>query len=303
MDTNLQKYAVFIKTVECGSFTKTAEALNYSQSGVSRMIRDLEKEWGTVLLERTKTGAKLTGDGMKLFPHIRSLYAEYEKLQMKVDELKDLQTGLIRIGTFSSVAAHWLPGLIKGFQTMYPNMDYELLLGDYIEIEEWIREGKADCGFLRLPAHSELETAALARDRLLAVLPRGHRLANMKQIPLAALCEEPFMLLEKGKNAEISEIFARFGLKPRIRFTTWDDYAIMSMVESGLGVSVLSELILKRIPYQIIAKELDVPAYREIGIAWRNSETVSPAVARFLEYLQTGPGRDVLQTGSLPLFP
>lgn len=209
MDMNIQKYMSFVKTVEYGSFTKAAEILNYSQSGISRMIGDLEKEWKVVLLERNKGGVKLTSDGLKLFPYAKNLVAEYEKLQMQVDELKGLQSGLIRIGTFSSVATHWLPNIIKEFQKDYPNIDYELLLGDYTEIEEWILEGRVDCGFLRLPTHPELETIFLEQDKLMAVIPKNHRLADCDKFPVAALCDEPFMLLEKGAKAEISEIFER----------------------------------------------------------------------------------------------
>lgn len=73
---------------------------------------------------------------------------------------------------------------------------------------------------------------------------------------------------------------------PKIHFTTWDDYAIMSMDESGLGISILPQLILKRIPYKIIAKELDVPAYRNIGLSFRSKRNASLAVTRFLDYLQ-----------------
>ena len=93
------------------------------------------------------------------------------------------------------------------------------------------------------------------------------------------------MLLEKGAKAEISEIFERCGISPEIRFTTWDDYAVMSMVECGLGISILPQLILRRIPYRIVAKELDVPAYRKIGIALRDKESASLAVKRFLEFV------------------
>ena len=286
MDMNIQKYMSFVKTVEYGSFTKAAEILNYSQSGISRMIGDLEKEWKVVLLERNKGGVKLTSDGLKLFPYAKSLIAEYEKLQMQVDELNGLQSGLIRIGTFSSVATHWLPNIIKEFQKDYPHIDYELLLGDYTEIEEWILEGRVDCGFLRLPAHPELETIFLEKDQLMAIIPENHHLASNEKFPVTALCEEPFMLLEKGAKAEISEIFEKYGLTPKVHFTTWDDYAIMSMVESGLGISILPQLILKRVPYKIIAKELDVPAYRNIGLALRNKKTASLAVKRFMDYLQ-----------------
>ncbi len=250
------------------------------------MIGDLEKEWGVSLLERSAGGARLTSDGMKLLPYAKSVVAEFEKLQMEIDDLNGLQSGLIRIGTFSSVATHWLPNIIKEFQKDYPNIDYELLLGDYTEIEEWILEGRVDCGFLRLPTHPELETIFLAQDHLLAIIPENHACADCEKFPVAALCNEPFMLLEKGAKAEVSEIFERYGLTPRIHFTTWDDYAIMSMVESGLGISILPQLILKRVPYRIIAKELDVPAYRNIGLAFRSKKTVSVAVKRFIDYLQ-----------------
>ena len=286
MDTNIQKYMAFIKAVEYSSFTKAAESLNYSQSGISRMINDLEREWNVTLLERGRAGVRLTSDGMKLLPCAKSVCAEYEKLLMQVDELNGLQSGLIRIGTFSSVATHWLPKIIKAFQKDYPNIDYELLLGDYTEIEEWILDGRVDCGFLRLPTHPELETIFLERDQLMAIIPENHSLANCEKVPIAALCDEPFMLLEKGAKAEVSEIFERCGLKPQVRFTTWDDYAIMSMVESGLGISILPQLILKRIPYRIVAKELDVPAYRNIGLALRDKKSASLAVKRFLEYLK-----------------
>lgn len=286
MDMNIQKHMAFVKTVEYGSFTRAAEILNYSQSGISRMINDLEKDWRVSLLERGHSGVRLTSDGMRLLPYAKSVCREYQKLQTQVEELNGLQTGLIRIGTFSSVATHWLPNIIKKFQKDYPNIDYELLLGDYTEIESWIMEGRVDCGFLRLPTLSEFETIFLEEDKLLVILPENHPLADCEYFPVKALCDDPFMLLEKGAKAEISEIFERYDISPRVHFTTWDDYAIMSMVESGLGISILPQLILKRIPYRIVAKELEVPAYRKIGLAIRNKKTASLAVRRFLEYLR-----------------
>ena len=173
MDMNIQKYIAFIKTVEYGSFTKAAEMLNYSQSGISRMINDLEKEWGVSLLERGRSGVRLTSDGLKLLPFAKSMCSEYRKLQTQVEELNGLKSGLIRIGTFSSVATHWLPKIISRFQKDYPNIDYELLLGDYAEIEKWISEGRVDFGFVRLPTLPEFETFLLEEDKLLVVLPAG----------------------------------------------------------------------------------------------------------------------------------
>ena len=285
MDMNIQKYLAFIRTVEYGSFTKAAEILNYSQSGISRMINDLEKEWNVSLLERNRTGVKLTSDGMKILPIAQSVCNEFNRLQEQVDEINGLGSGLIRIGTFSSVATHWLPKIIKEFQKDYPNIDYELLLGDYTEIEEWIKTGRVDLGFLRLPTTEEFETIFLEEDKLLVVLPENHPLAECDKFPVKALCDYPFMLLEKGAKAEISEIFERNNITPNVHFTTWDDYAVMSMVEGGLGIAILPQLILRRIPYKIVAKELDVPAYRKIGIALRDKNKASLAVKKFIEYL------------------
>ena len=286
MDMNIQKYLAFIKTVEYGSFTKAAEILNYSQSGISRMINDLEKEWNVSLLERNRTGVKLTSDGMKILPIAQSVCNEFNRLQEQVDEINGLESGLIRIGTFSSVATHWLPNIIKEFQKDYPNIDYELLLGDYTEIEEWIKTGRVDLGFLRLPTTEEFETIFLEEDKLLVVLPENHPLAECDKFPVKALCDYPFMLLEKGAKAEISEIFERNNITPNVHFTTWDDYAVMSMVEGGLGIAILPQLILRRIPYKIVAKELDVPAYRKIGIAYREKAKLPLAVKKFIDYLE-----------------
>ncbi|WP_144549616.1 LysR family transcriptional regulator [Bacillus sp. X1(2014)] len=282
---NIQKYMAFVKAVEFGSFTRAADALNYTQSGISRMISDLETEWGVFLFERGRAGISLTSDGLKLLPHLKRICNEHENLMMQVEELNNIQSGMIRIGTFSSVATHWLPIIIKFFKKDHPNIDFELLLGDYTEIESWIIEGRVDFGFLRLPTKAEIETIFLEQDRLLVVIPQDHPLANCDKFPVSELLNNPFMLLEKGAKAEISEIFERHQISPQIQFTTWDDYAIMSMVENGLGISILPELILHRIPYQVLVKELEVPAFRNIGIAMREHKSLSLASKRFLEYL------------------
>lgn len=290
MDANILKYMALIKTVEYGSFTKAAEILNYSQSGISRMINDIEKEWGITLLERNRGGLRLTSDGLKILPLAQELCKSYEKLQIQVDDLNGLQSGIVRIGVFSSVATHWLPNIIKEFQKDYPSIDYELLLGDYTEIENWIAEGRVDCGFLRLPTRHDFETIFLEQDELMAVIPEDNPLADCDKFPVTALCNEPFIMLKRGKNKEFTEIFDRCGLTPNVKFTTWDDYAIMSMVESGLGIAILPKLILRRSPYRIVAKELDIPTYRSIGIAIKSKRTASLAVKRFLDYLDCRNG-------------
>ncbi len=285
MDMNIQKYLAFLKTVEYGSITRAAEVLSYSQSGISRMIQDIEKEWGLSLLERSRGGVRLTSDGTKLLPHIQSLCTEYETLHRQVQELKNMESGLIRIGTFSSVATHWLPNIIREFQKDYPNIEYELLLGDCTEIEAWIQEGRVDCGFLRLPTLPEFDTIFLEQDDFLVILPENHPLTKKERVSLSDLGREPFLLLEKGRNTEISDFFRKHNFSPNVHFTLWDDYAILAMVESCMGVSLLPRLILRRIPYQVAVRELDIPAYRDIALVLKNQKKAPLAVKHFLEYL------------------
>ena len=185
------------------------------------------------------------------------------------------------------MATHILPKIIKKFTKDYPNIEYELLLGDYEEIERWIYEGRVDCGFLRLPCKRNLQTEFFMRDKLLAVIPENHKFTHAEKFPVEQFCAEPFMLLEKGGKAEIARIFEEKGLQPNVKFVTWDDYCVMSMVESGLGISILPELILRRAPYKIVTKELTLPAERKIGVAFKNEKSLSFAARKFLEYVRS----------------
>ena len=102
---------------------------------------------------------------------------------------------------------------------------------------------------------------------------------------MSAVADFPFILLQQGALSEITRYFETVGVTPKIRFVTIDDYAIMSMVERGLGIAMLPELILKRAPYRIVRKELTVPASRTIGVAVRDREKAPKTVSRFLEIL------------------
>lgn len=148
METNIQKMQVLLETVRAGSFTRAAERLSYSQSGVSRMVGDLEADWGFKVLDRSREGVVLSADGRQVMPAVEALCEEFTRLQRRVDEMRGLMRGKICIGTFSSVATHVLPPVIARFRADHPDVDYELLMGDYSEIEQWVAEGRCDLGFI-----------------------------------------------------------------------------------------------------------------------------------------------------------
>ena len=285
MENPLLKYLAFVKTVEKGSFTKAAEDLHYAQSSVSKMIADLEAEWGMTLLERSKSGVVLTSAGEQLLPYLRRALGGYDELEGQIMRMKGLETGIVRIGTFSSVAINWLPNIFSRLQRDYPGIEYEMLLGDYDEVERWIDDGRVDCGFLRLPTARGFDTIPLAKDEYKVILPVGHPLAEKEKIAMTDLDGQPFLLLEHGGKTEVSDLLGARHVTPDIRFTTWEDFAIMAMAEKGLGIGILPDLILRRVPYRIEIRPLAEPYYRTVGLAMKNREHLTPAVERFMEYL------------------
>jgi DNA-binding transcriptional LysR family regulator len=282
MERNIQKYEALIAAAEEGNITKAAQKLMFAQSSVSKMIADLEEEWQITLLERGRNGVALTADGKKLMPYFRKVLDACRQLDEKTGEIRGLECGEIRIGVFYSVAEHLLPRVISAFHKDHPGIQYELLTGDYDEIAQWIEEGRVDAGFLRLPAQLKFDTIPVAEDPYRVVLPPGHPLCRKKMISPKDLSGQPFLLLEHGGRTDVSEFLERYRVKPDIRFSTWDDYAIMAMVEIGQGIALLPGLILQRIPYKIEIRPLSAECSRTIGIAVKDRRTLSAAARRFL---------------------
>lgn len=137
----MNRYIALQKIIEVGSFTKAAEALGYTQSSISQMIASLENELSIKLLTRSRTGVKLTIEGAELYPFIERSIIQYRAMQEKANEIRGLETGIIRVGTISSITCHWMPGLIKGFQEIYPQVQFLFHQGDYTLIPEWIKTG------------------------------------------------------------------------------------------------------------------------------------------------------------------
>ena len=285
MDNPLLKYLAFVKTVERGSFTRAAQELDYAQSSISKMVADLENDWDMTLLERSKTGVRLTSAGAQLLPLLRKVLNDHQELEGQICRMNGIETGVVRIGTFASVAINWLPNIFAALQKDYPGIEYEMLLGDYDEVERWIKEGRVDCGFLRLPTIARFDTILLEQDEYKVVLPPGHSLAQKETVDIEDLTGLPFLLLEHGGKTEVSDLLERSSVQPDIRFTTWEDFAIMAMVEKGMGVSILPDMILQRIPYRVEIRSLQKPYHRPIGLAVKDRKHITPAVKKFIDYL------------------
>ena len=282
MDT--KKYEVLNKTVELGSLTKAGEELGLTQSGVSHIITALEEELGLSLLRRTRTGARLTDSGERLMPFVRQILQAEERLKWTTEAILGAAEGTVCIGTFTSVAVHWLPRMMKEFQQEYPKVEFKLLNGDYADVGGWLASGVVDMGFVALPVPAGCECVPLAEDPLLAVLPIGHPLAALERCPVQAVAAEPFISLLEASNHDARRALEAAGLKPNVRFTTKDDYAIIAMVEQGLGVSIMPELLLRDRDDGVVTRPLDPPSSRTVALAIPAAAHVGPAARRFAEF-------------------
>ncbi|MFC7679841.1 LysR family transcriptional regulator [Paenibacillus sp. GCM10028914] len=286
---SINKYKVFMKVVELGSLTKTAEAMGFTQSGVSHIMNSLEDEFGFSLLIRNRSGVQLTTNGEQILKTIREILKWNEHLEQEVASIHGIELGTVHIGTFTSVGVHWLPGIIKDFQQDYPQIEIRLSEGDYQEIEDWIAEGKIDCGFLSLPTKEAFDVVPLQQDRMLVLLPMDHALSAQPNVSLSQIEDEPFIMPSKGSDNDVNRILANTSINPVIKYTVGDDYAIMAMVEKGLGISILPELVLRGQQRNIRLLELNDPKYRTLGIAVNSMRQVSPATKRFLNYVKKYP--------------
>lgn len=280
---SIKKYEVLLRVVEMGSLTKAAEASGCSQSAVSHILNDLEAEFGFTILKRSRGGVHLTENGARILPSVRGILNYYEQLNQTVASIRGVDTGVIRIGTVTSVAVHWLPGILKQFVEQHPGIDFKLFNGDYGDVNRWLNEGSIDVGFLALPADVDCECIPLVEDRMLAILPKDHAFATMPKFPVAQMQFESYISLLESSDHDTRAIWRNSGITPNIRFTSKDDYAIIAMVEQGLGVSIMPELLLQDHMDHVVALELVPKAGRLIGLAIPNASRTSPATRSFAD--------------------
>ena len=281
----LDKYQTLISVVETGSLTTAAASLGCTQSAVSHSIDTLEKELGFALLKRSRAGVQLTNEGERILPAVRNYLSALEQLRQTASSIRGLDSGTVRIGAFTSVAVHWLPPVLKEFQRDYPRVDFKLLNGDYHDVEQWLRDGSVDVGFVALPAGVDCECIPLMEDRLLAILPLHSRFEHYPKFPLVECETEPFISLLESSDHDARRALEAAGVKPNVRFYTKDDYAIIAMVEQGLGISIMPELLLKGRNDKLQILPLIPEAKRTIGMAIAASEKAGPATRRFADYV------------------
>ena len=281
----VSKYGVFCKVAEQKNFTRVANEIGYSQSAVSQIIKSLEKELDTTLINRGKDGVSLTKDGEEYLPYIQAIHLAEQGLQNKRKEMEGLENATISLCALSSIGRHILPFCMRDFKEKYPGVNFVIKQGDYNDTHNGIMDGTLDFGFSIIGASPQLENVPLYSDDMMAILPVDHPLAKEKSVTFAQLANQPFILSYEGEYLNILNEFSKEGVTPDIQYKVYDDYSIISMVKKGLGISVLYKAVLKDVSFNLAVVPIEGNHSRTISLVYKNRDTLSKAAQKFARYI------------------
>ena len=281
MDTS--RYRAFVQAVDQGSLSKAAKTLDYTPSGVSQLIAALERDLGFSVLERTSHGVRPTSEGAHILPVARAVVQEEDRLLQMGSEIKGLSIGQVTIGSYPSVAAHWLPGVIKAFHEKYPGIEVRIMEGIHQEVSEWIDAKEVDLGFMSHEPALTYDWIPLAHDPMVAALPKNHAFANAERYPIEQCANEEFIMPGKGQDVDTLGVLSRHKLHPDIAYETIETVATLGMIEAGMGMTVINSLAVQKYGFDLALVPIEPPESILFGIAVPSLKTCAPATRHFID--------------------
>ena len=279
-----KKLEALLMAVDLGSFTKAAEVLGYTQSGLTHMMNSLEKEVGFTLLERGRSGVRLTEEGERIAPAVREFLQANARLDSVIEQVASSRTEIIRVSAYACIAMRWLPGIIQRFCEECPDVDVDIRMADHVDVPyELLAQGKMDAILVSPQDEGQYEWVHLADDPMFAVLPKDFDTQGMTAFPLAAFEARDFIMPSQGFDKDIMRIFNRIGVKPHILPTWVDDPTVISMVSHGLGVSMMTELTVRGRTDGVKLLPVEPASSRELGLAVRSLDAASDGLRHFID--------------------
>lgn len=278
---SMTKYDAFLKVASCKSISKAAGELGYTQSAISKMIFELEKEWDLTLFIRNHNGITLTSEGKALIPDVKRLLNAEEHLNDTVLSLHGIEGGHIRLGAPFSISANIMPGALKDFQQRYPYTKVDLTEGEDNYIADLLKRGEIDICILPTPLADMFDAQTLLSDPLVAVLPKDNKYAKAKTFPLKAFDTEEMIQVKEISDFDIRRFLKDNSLNTNTVYEVSDFNVMLSMVEKGLGFCVDYELLLKPLRYDVVVKPLEKTQKRVLKLCVRKGDPVTPIVEIF----------------------
>ncbi|AXE87356.1 LysR substrate-binding domain-containing protein [Streptomyces sp. Go-475] len=285
----LRQLEYFVAVAEERNFTRAAERVHISQSGVSAQIRQLERELGAELFDRSARTATLTAAGRAALDHARAALAAAGAVGQAVGEVTDLIRGRLAVGMVIGCTLTPLFDALSAFHRAHPGVELSLLEDNSDRLVEAVRDGTVDLALVGTAGAPEgLESLTVISERLVVAVPAGHPLAEQRRMLLADLADHPLVCMPPGTGLRtvFDRACAAQGLRPVIALQASAADAVADLAARGLGVAVLSESMAaghRGSLGRLVARTIDdVTAPALLALVWRSSH--GPAVRELLAH-------------------
>ena len=247
--------------------------------------RELLKTLGFALFNRGKNGVSMTSYGASLYPSIRDVLNSDEALKQSIARLNGLEKGKVKLGVFNSVCASLLPGLLKSFMTHYPQIEIEVYQGTYDDVKEWLRTGQVDIAFLSSTCREEFNLTELFREPLLCIVPQDWPEPENGVMTPALMNGQSFVVQCDATDAEMRQFLKKYKIGTERRCHVIDDQSNIAMVEAGLGISIMPQMLLRDCKAAIKIYPIEPEEDRVVGLAVQRPAAMAPAVEQMFHHI------------------
>lgn len=286
-----KKLEILMTAADMGSFSKASEIVGYTQSGLTHMMDALEREVGFPLLQRNHNGVQLTQQGAQLMPAIREFLQANANLENQIRAIAEEKCEVIRIAAYASIAMHWMPEILYRFRRKCPEVNVDLRMVDHaLEPFELLENGQTDVIFASRQNYSCCDWVPLYNERMYAILPKDYPLKNRSEFPREEFSGQEFLMPYGRFDIDVKAALEPAGVKLNAKISRVDDETVIRMVSRGLGVSMMTELMIRGRTDDVLCVPVAPPAIRELGMGThvrrKESDSIKKLKECVLDYLQ-----------------
>ena len=262
-----KKLEILMTAADLGSFTRASEVVGYTQSGLTHMMDALEREVGFPLLQRSHNGIQLSEQGAALMPAIREFLQANANLENQIRAIASQKNEVIRIAAYASIAMHWMPEVLYRFRRACPEINVDLRMVDHaLEPFEMLESGQTDIIFASRQNYSFCDWTPLYDDKMYAILPQNYPLNGRTTFPVEEFAGQEFLMPYGKFDNDVRAVTEPLGVHLKETVARVDDETVIRMVGRGLGVSMMSELMIRGRTDDVLCVPVEPAARRELGM-------------------------------------
>ncbi len=293
----IESLKVFCDLTETESFTKAAQINGVTQSAVSQQISSLERQFKSLLIERSKKKFRLTREGQVLYDYSKQINATYDALHSKLQEIKDIISGTIRVATIYSIGLHDLPPYVKRYLKAYPTVNVHVEYRRANQVYEDVLGNVVDLGLVAYPTKdTKLEVIPIKKDPLVLVTHPHHPLAKAKTIKLKAIAGQKFIGFEPDipTRKAIDKVFREHGIEVNhvMEFDNIETVKRAVEIDAGIAIvphSTITQEVQKQTLSSVVIDDADM--FRPLAAIYKKSKVLSPAIKQFIAILKEEAGK------------